>query len=561
MTFKRLIFILFASIGLSFILYGNTIGGEFVYDDIFFAERPELRKVEHLSKLWLEPYLPYNDQGAAYRPVTVFTFALNFVLFGESPVSFHVTNIILNGIVVFLVYLIALQLFKSNLLAIFIALFYAILPIHVESIAFIKARDDILSTLFKLLGFLIFLKVIDREKVSYRFILVSSAIFYLGVLAKDTLIVLPLLFALIFWIRRKVEFFEFIKVGLLFVPGLLVYLFLRYLALGEKIFGRDYVYYIMDPLRDADFLTRIWTAFKIAFIYISKTFIPLDLSATYTYNHLTLVSNPLESLEAILGIVLLLLLIFLVIYRKTRGGPLGIGALIFLVSYSVYSKFFVQVSEIAAERWMYLPTVGLSMIAGFGIFKLYEYRKWAGIGLLFLLLLFYVPILIQRNTVWSSEESLYKSMVRDAPNSAFAHTNMTRLYFEAGNTREAIRELFKAQSIYKNHVPLLHLGALIAISQGNYDSAKKAIEKAIERRPDVLTSYEIYAFLLAKEGNCKDSLALLKRLKAPSLRKAAVRLTYAACYYKLGNLTEAKQYFDWDESMSEQEKLKSLSEF
>ena len=102
---RHLVFVFFGAVVLSFVLYGNSIPGEFVYDDHLWADRTELREPEHLLKLWTEPYLPAFPHAGIWRPFSVFTYALNFVVFGDSPVSFHVFSILLNGITTFLVFL------------------------------------------------------------------------------------------------------------------------------------------------------------------------------------------------------------------------------------------------------------------------------------------------------------------------------------------------------------------------------------------------------------------------------------------------------------------------
>ena len=147
------------AIALSFLLYGNSLKGEFVYDDNFFADRIELRSPEHILKIWTEPYLPQNLAAGLYRPFAVFLFALDFILFGESPVSFHLINIVLNGIVVFLVFLLVFKIFGDRKLAVIAALFFAFLPIHTESVAFIKSRDEILAALFAIWSWLLFISL------------------------------------------------------------------------------------------------------------------------------------------------------------------------------------------------------------------------------------------------------------------------------------------------------------------------------------------------------------------------------------------------------------------
>src|SRR3990167_5930705 len=89
---------------ISFGLYANSLTGQFVMDDFFFLSRPELRDPRHLPQLMLEPVLPRHPQSGLYRPLSMFTFSLTRILFSSTPLPFHLTNVILNGIATFLVF-------------------------------------------------------------------------------------------------------------------------------------------------------------------------------------------------------------------------------------------------------------------------------------------------------------------------------------------------------------------------------------------------------------------------------------------------------------------------
>lgn len=542
MSLRYYVFLFVSFVALSFALYGNTIGGEFVYDDIFFTQRVDLRDPGHLGKVWLEPYFLHDRTVASYRPLSLFSFSLNYVLFGESPKSFHVTNILLNGIVMFLVFLLAVKLFRNPLLAFFSALFYAFLPIHTDAVALIKARDDIFATLFSLLSWIIFLKAVDQKR-SPKLLILSSFLWVAAVLSKEIALFMPALFLLAYWIQKRPKIGGLFKVGSYFLFAAFIYLSMRLISLGDNVFVKDYVYFVLDPLREADFATRILTSFKIAFIYISKTFVPFNLSTTYSYNHLKLVSIFFQSWEVWLGILFLASLILLAIYKKTRTSALGIGALAFLVPYAIVSKFFVQLSEIASEKWMYLPSVGLSFIAGFAIYSLYKCSRWLCIVVLVIILAIYAQTIINRNGIWLNATTLGEGMVRDAPDSAFAHFTLSDAYYRQGKFENAKAEIGKSLSIYEDYAPSMHLVALIALEEGNYVIAEKAIEKATKLRSELPENYELQALIFLKKGKYQESLDLIGKLPKRIQEQQNVVFLIAVNYYKLGKIDEAKNIF------------------
>ncbi|MBI4119846.1 MAG: hypothetical protein HY454_00050, partial [Parcubacteria group bacterium] len=504
-------------------LYGNSLKGGFVYDDNFFADRPELSNPAHLLKIWTEPYLPQNLAAGLYRPFAVFSFALNFILSGESPTSFHLVNIILNGIVVFLVFLLVLKIFGDRKLAVVAALFFAFLPVHTESVAFIKSRDEILATLFAIWSWLLFIPyeaararsmplprlgfisaTENKSRLNWKKITGSALLFLLAVLSKELIIIVPVLFLAVFWVRPS-KFLDMPSASAPLAPvqklgrilkaasGFLItgafYLWLRFQVLGPYAFGSDKSYFAINPLGYADFQTRIWTAFKIAFVYIGKTFVPLNLSATYHYNHLTIVRYFLNSWQAVAGFVILAGLIFLFFWKRTRQTPLGIGALSFFIPYFVISKIIFKSGDILAERWMYFPSVGLSIMAAYLILLIYRWRRIFAVVIFGVVLAVYAAVVIPRNRIWLSDENLFRSMIKTAPNSIQGHSNLASWYMRNNKTAEAKSEAEIGFAINKEYPPLLNTIGGIAFKDGNYDLAETAFLKAIELAPHIPTGY------------------------------------------------------------------------
>lgn len=513
MSLRYYIAVFVSFIILSFILYGNTIQGNFVHDDNFFAGRSELREQEHLLKVWNEPYLPYNITSGLFRPLTVFSFNLNFVLFGQSPVSFHIVNIFLNGMVVFLIFYLSQKLFKNTLLALFIAVFYAFLPIHTEAVANIKSRDEILSALFVILSWIVFISATEfGKKIEYIRIFFSAFIFLLAVLSKELIIVLPFLFLVTFIFRKKPSLEHIIKISIIFTVTACLYMLWRYLVLGRYAFGNDILYFAINPLVDSPFWIRIFTAFKIAFIYIGKTFVPWNLSASYHYNQLTLVDNLLKSWQSLAGLGLLIVLFALVVYKKTRTSIIGLGALTFLCSYWVISKIIFRGGDLLAERWMYFPSVGLSFIGGFLVYFIFRRKRWLGIIVFTVTLLFYIWVLIPRNTVWLTDERLFKSITETAPNSVMGYWGLAHFY--SGNNQLELAKKYSRLgfAIDPDFPPLLNTIGKIAYEEKNFSLAETAFLKLIEVAPDISIGYQNAVRVYLKTGQKQKANELLKYL-------------------------------------------------
>jgi len=251
--------------------------------------------------------------------------------------------------------------------------------------------------------------------------------------------------------------------------------------------------------------------------------------------------------------------IVLILYKKTRGKPMGIGAALFLVTYIPFSKLFILSGEFVAERWMYTPSIGLALIASYGIVQImrrYRYVIFAGLGILFC---WYTVVIFQRNRMWLTEESLFRQMTIDAPNSVSGHLNIARLYLLQNRYEEAEKPIQRANEIYPNHALVASTLALVAMHKGEYAKAEQAILRSIELQPSS-ANYYVYARILTKSRKFQQSINILKSHLAQSEHQSFIRQLLAVNYYQLGLYDVAYQYFDWNTSLSEEEKIRVIQE-
>jgi hypothetical protein len=481
LSWKILVLVFLASQVLSFLLYSNAARGEFLFDDSLFASRSELFSPHSLLTVWAEPYVPHTFTSAIWRPIVISSFALNFISFGPSSLSFHVVNIILNGLVVFLIFLLVLKLFADWRLAALTSLLFAFLPIHTEAVSYIKSRDELLSTAFILLSWLAFLKASASNRLNLAWLFTSVSIFILAMLTRESSIMAPALFLAVHWLKNKSKIVELLRLGLAFVPITAIYFIFRIGVLGQYWRGNDVLYFVINPLKYSSFWPGTWTAFKIAFVYISKTIVPYHFSATYSYNHLPIVTNLFHSPQAMLGLSLLLLLIYLAVSRRLRSTPVVYGAVMFLIPYILISKiFFRGGGEMVEEHWTYWPSLGLSLIFAYLLLKIYAKNVivfWIGLSLL---LGFYGASTIIRNQVWTSLEAFDTALLTDAPDSAQSHLVAADRDLANQQLDLAKQEAALGTAIYQDYPPLLYDRARIEFYEGRPDTARSLLVRAQE---------------------------------------------------------------------------------
>jgi len=139
---------------LSFGVYVNTIKNGFVYDDNdLILRNPQVKKAS-VQEIFSTPFWGERKFGL-WRPITILSFRLNYLMKGFSASLFHLTNIILHSLTVLILYFFLLRVTGKYELSFVSSLIYAVHPVHTEAVAWIVGRSEILATLFSLLCFLL----------------------------------------------------------------------------------------------------------------------------------------------------------------------------------------------------------------------------------------------------------------------------------------------------------------------------------------------------------------------------------------------------------------------
>ncbi len=476
---------------LSFALFGNGIGGNFVLDDtIVIVGNPFINgQLDGFWKIFTTPYFAYQPRPGLYRPLTIASYALNSAVFGFYPAGFHVINILLHALTAFLIFVFFYRL-SGKITAFAGFIFFMFLPIHVEAVTSIVGRAEIFSLLFTVGALISVLK--------QRYVL-ASGFFFLGLLSKEmALSFLPIfLFLEFLWHQKSIKAVS--RDFVYFILPLVAYGILRYVALGGYFLKNDATL-IYNPIKFTPFLSGLWTSFKVFYLYLEKTFFPYSLSSDYSYNQIPIVKNPFTSVETMLGMVIFCLLIFL--FFKTKDFLMRFGIITFMASYFVISNWVFKTGTIMAERLMYTPSLGLALIVGVVInyLVLKTSNKKVLYGFLSLILIFYGFIILDRNKDLLNDKNLFESAYASAPNSVVNQTNKAYLDFIAGDYNGAELQLNQVLNLAPEHVPALNLAGQNYKKLGQYQKAEESWKKAIALRDDYLRAYLSLGILYYENG-------------------------------------------------------------
>jgi len=453
-----------------------------------------------------------------WHPLTWLSHMLDSELFGMKAGLHHLTSLLfhtLNSILLFLLFTrMTGELWKSA----FVAALFALHPLHVESVAWVAERKDVLSAFFWFLTIWAYVRY--TEQVGLKRYLQVLIFFALGLMSKPMLVTLPFALVLMdYWPLGRVQLWQWRDSGKLApnkVTILQVILEKAPLLALSAVFS--FVAFIAQG-RAVATLHSLWASDRIAnalisyVTYIGQMFWPYDLAVYYPHPGIVPGSQAIGA-----GFLLICLTgLFIMSYRShpylTVGWFWYLGTLIPVIG-------LIQVgSQAMADRYTYLPLIGLFIIIAWGIPSLFEkwrYRK-AVFGIAISVMLLVMMLTTWRQVgLWKDSETLFSHAIKVTDNNDVAHYNLATALIERGRLNEAIKHCSESLRINPiNELPHNNMGKALAL-QGKIDEAISHFSKALKINFEYADAHNNMGNALASKGQIK--LAILHFSKALSLQ-------------------------------------------
>lgn len=477
---------------LAVLVYGNTLGNGFVYDDFReVAENPLVRSLDFSGLFRMYFRQPKQDPPPA-RVIPLFTYALQHALHGTVPAGYHLVNILLHGLVSLLIYHLGLVLFPGrDRLAFLTAALFALHPVHGDVVNPVAGRSELLASSLALLILLVYLKNTPEPRSSRGpWFWLTLPLFLLAVLSKETSWALPLLMAgcdlFRFPARRRAA--VFCRLRVFYLPYLLlpVLVFGIILAAGYAPGTGDgwanYLRYLTP-------LPRIAAVVGIFARYLVLLVFPLRLSCDYGYAQLSCPPAAVRLLWTAGGILAGAAGIVLALASLKKTGRYFLAAWLFAAPYLIVSNLLMVINTPMAERLLYLPSWGFCLLAALAVSDLLRPAKGSpGVSRALLLLpagllVFYGIRTWTRNRDWENQAVLMESALRVCPMSGRAHYNLARAYEEEDRPGEALVHYQTAVSILPlNPVMRLNLGNVL-VRLGRREEAAECYREVIRLDP------------------------------------------------------------------------------
>jgi len=456
-----------------------------------------------------------------YHPLTMLTLAYNYSQGGMEITNYMHWNLFLHIFNAMLVFLFIYYLTaKNSFIAFFTALWFGIHPMHVESVAWISERKDVLYTFFLLLSILSYQYYLISKK--WWGIVVVFVLFIASCLSKAMAVPLPFILILLdYYYERKLTFKSILEKIPFFLVSLLVGL-LAWKIQSQEAVAKEGVFTLVQQFMFASY----------GFImYWSKLLIPIELSAFYPYPGL----GPTDQLPTIYYIAPLLgflLVVFPTLFLWRKKSPLfkpfvfGMGFFILMVA--LVLQFISVGSAVMADRYTYVPYIGaffllLSIIVHYKVHLHYKVVTYFTLGVY---TVFLSKQCYDRVPIWTNSETLWTDVIKKHPFIIEQENNKITVvkngvevaYKNRGNYYREHNQMDLAFKDYNTLVlarvrePLIYSNmANMYALEAKFDKAMEMYELALERNN---TNYETYlnrGITFSKMGNHKAAILDFKK--------------------------------------------------
>jgi protein O-mannosyl-transferase len=450
------------------VCFANSLPNDFILDDYaIVATNAAIRTISPVQNL-LTPYWGKHSTAPGYRPLTIFSFSLEFPLWHRWAGGYRLTNLLIHTINGFLIFLLARSLLQSLGGALLAGAMYLAHPIHTEPVVGLVGRSELLAAMFFLLAWLLF-----RQR---RMALCVLA-FGLSLLSKENAIAFPAVIALDTLISErslKGLLRHWQRLGAVLSVGM-GYLLLRFSVL-HQISVPDISQYGDGRLT---FVQRELTMGRGFLKYFQLLIAPIDVTGDYEFNSVP-IAQPGDLLPWF-GVVTVIGILIFAVWIWRREPILAFGILFFYATIFPVSNWFIPTGVLIAERFLYLPSAGLCLLAGWiwARSPRTEVKPILAFGL-FVTAAF---LCISHNYIWRDPLTYFGNIVRVLPNNLRGRQGYGVALIEAGRPDLAM-EQFQAGLKIQRKAPLL---AGLAQTEMQLDQdcsrARPALDEALRIQP------------------------------------------------------------------------------
>ncbi len=458
---------------ITFAIYFKSLNNRFTIwdDDGYVTENPDIRtlhgdSIKHTLSKTFKTYVVGN-----YHPLTMLTYCLEYQKFKLDPKPYHLSNLLLHLLNTLLVFGFIWLITKQKWTAFITSLLFAIHPMHVESVAWIAERKDVLYSFFYLTALCTYIFYLKKDAGKWFLYTLTFLFFVLAVLSKAMAVTIPIaFFAVDYFLDRKFS----LKTILEKLPFIILSMFVGYIAIdAQKVSNalEGMIYY--------GFFDRVLFVCYGMIMYLWKLLLPFNLSCFYSY---PVKENGWYPILFYIAPLILLGLLFLIYRSKQYGKDILFGFAFFFITIVLVLQILPVGGALMADRYTYLPYIGLFFIFARWINKLIENK--AKISPLIIVLLIVLATLFsfqsfQRTKVWHDSISLWTDAIQKNDIEDMLYKSRGVAYTKEKQYDKAIEDFNRAIALRPKNPDVFYDKGFAYNEKGNFQEAIKDYSASI----------------------------------------------------------------------------------
>ena len=441
-----------------------------------------------------------------WHPLTWLSHMLDYELYGLNPMGHHWTSLQIHLTNTLLLFFILQYMTGAIWKSAFVAALFALHPLHVESVAWVSERKDVLSAFFGMLtisAYIMYVKKRDLLRYSLVFILLS-----LGLMAKPMLVTLPFILLLLdFWPLKRLKLTlnqasgQTSNLLLLIREKIPLLVPVAISAILTLIAQQSSA---LKTLESFPLQTRVANALISYINYIVKTLWPLHLSVFYPFQ-----GNFISFWHASVSALIIAVLLVVAVNTSKKYPYIMVGLLWFLVTLLPVIGIIQVGDQAMADRYAYIPLTGIFMIFVWGSSDLL--KKWTNKKIVSSILAMSVLLVLTMQSFhqaanWKNSSTLFENAIKVTENNWLAHNNLGIALFNEGKLDKAIYHYKEALNIKPDTVEAIkNLGVALS-GKGNFKEATQYFSKALVINPEDFDAYHKLGGILVKQGKVNEAI-------------------------------------------------------
>lgn len=483
-------------------------------DDVYITHDTAIQSLtaHNLTRIFTEDITKNN-----YHPLCMLSLAINYHFSKLAPASYYITNIIIhiaNAVLVFLLitqlcYYLKLKDTDSFFIAAFTSLWFGVHPLHVESVAWIAERKDVMYTFFYLLGLLAYLKQFNIQnsefKIKSKWFWICFLMFILSCLSKPMAVVFPLsLLCIDYLLGRKPEFKLLTEKTIFFLAAL--------------VFG-GYAYYTQNRTGAIADFNKLTIAERIMYasygfdMYLYKLINPSFLSTFYPYPYRYIDGSlPFIYYAAPFIAIAVVVLPLYITYKFNRKYfmVVAFAAAFFIANIIFVLQLISCGAAIMADRYSYVSSIGILFCLAYFLNQLVNRLpafKTAIVTIALVLSSVLAYGTYERTKVWHNSETLYKDAITKYPYRALlSYKWLGYYYMDQGDTNSAVQTLGVLAQLNAGDAKIYDILGNIDVIHGDYKSALDLYNKSMAQQNNVYLTYVDRSIVEASLGDSTNAL-------------------------------------------------------